>query len=677
MKKYRYNILNLDCANCAKKIEENLTKTTNLKNININFSTSNITFYLNENEKLDEEYINKQIEKIEPGVYITKNITNQKKEYHLTTLLLALLFAVISYFINQTLLKEILILLSYALLLYKPLTNSLKTLIKAKAINENTLISISSIGALLIEKQMEGLMVVALYITGKILEEKALNNTRNEVKNIVELKQDYANLKTNKQIKKIKLEEIKPGDILVIKKGEKIPVEGTITKGSTKLDMSMLTGETKLVSIKEKDEVSSGSINVENPIEIKATTKYENSTVAKILELTLNATDNKAKTETTIAKFSKIYTPTILILAILTTVLLPLFGISLKESIYRGLTFLVISCPCAIAISVPLSYFTGLGAASKNGILIKGSNYLDNLIHLKQIIFDKTGTLTQGIFKVTNIEILDKKYPKEKILEIICQGEILSNHPIASSLLELYPKKIDTTKVKNFKETSGLGLEYQIENQIIKIGSQKICKDCNIDTNIHVNINNKHIASITLSGGIKKEAKETIKYLNKQNIKTIMFTGDKKEEANKVGKELNIKTIKYQMLPQDKYKEYEEISKTATTAFVGDGINDAPVIKRADIGIAMGQIGAKSAIEAADIVIQSDKLDKIPKAIEIAKYTNKIIKQNITFGISIKIIILTLSIFGLTTMWFAVFADTGVTLLTIINTLRIMKKYNK
>lgn len=677
MKKYRYNILNLDCANCAKKIEENLNKTTNLKNVNVNFNTSSITFYLDENEKPDEKYINKQIEIIEPGVYISKDVIKNKKEYHLITLILALSFAGISYFVNQKMLKEILVLLSYALLLYKPLINSVKTLVKGKTINENTLISISSIGALLIGKQMEGIMVVALYITGKILEEKALNNTRNEVKNIVELKQDYANLKTNKEVKKIKLEEIKKGDILIIKKGEKIPVEGQVLKGTTKLDMSMLTGETKLVPIKEKDEVLSGAINIDNPIEIKAETEYENSTVAKILELTLNATDNKAKTETTVTKFSKIYTPTVLILALVITIILPLFGISFQESIYRGLTFLVISCPCAIAISVPLSYFTGLGASSKNGILIKGSNYLDNLTHLQKIIFDKTGTLTKSTFKVTNIEILDKKYTKDEILEIVCQGETLSNHPIATSLLELYNKEIDSSKVKNFKETSGLGLEYEIGNKKVKIGSKKICKDCNIDTNIHVNINNKHVASITLTGGIKEEAKETIEYLNKQNIETIMFTGDKKEEAEKVAKELGIKNIKYQMLPQDKYKEYEKASKNKITAFAGDGINDAPVIKRADIGIAMGQIGSKSAIEAADIVIQSDKLNKIPKAIEISKYTNKIIKQNLTFAIGIKIIILILSIFGLTTMWFAVFADTGVTLLTIINTLRIMKKYNK
>ena len=409
-------------------------------------------------------------------------------------------------------------------------------------------------------------------------------------------------------------------------------------------------------------------------IEMKASKEYNESTVAKILDLLESATDKKTKTETMISKISKIYTPAVIILAILIIIFLPLiFNVELNDAIYRGLTFLVISCPCAIAISIPLSYFTGIGVSSKKGILIKGSDYLDNLSNAKNIIFDKTGTLTYGTITVSDIEVFNDNYSIEKVIEILKKGESLSNHPIAKAVMKLPSKKINNKDVLNFKEIEGKGIEFDLKNDHIKIGNKKIC-DCNDDTILHLNINGKHIASITLDDGIKENAYDTIHKLKKQGIKTYMFTGDKKDVALAIGDMLEIDEIKYEMLPTDKFKNYELVSKTGTTIFVGDGINDAPVLKRADIGISMGNVGSDSAIEASDIVLISDELDKIPETINISKYTKYIIRQNLIFAMSVKIIILLLGILGYANMYLAVFADTGVTLLTIINTLRITKK---
>ena len=673
--KYSYNIIGLDCANCAREIEESLNKNKKFKNVIVNFSTSKISFYSEKEISLEE--LNHYIKKVEPSAYASeKDDVKSPKEYYISLLIIALLLAIVGMYLPiPEILKNTCIFLSYGLLLYRPIANAIKMLVRSHNINENALISISCIGAYCVGSIMEGIMVVALYTLGKILEEKAINNTRNSIKSLMEIKQDYANLKEKDNITKVDVNEIKPGDILVVKKGERVPVDGIITKGKAMLDMSMLTGETDINTLDKKDKVLSGAINMGELFEIKAQEKYENSTVARILKLTMSASDKKAKTETLVSKFSKVYTPIILILAILVALLLPLFGIKFSESIYRGLTFLVISCPCAIAISVPLSYFTGIGIASKNGILIKGSNYLDNLIHLKRIIFDKTGTLTTGTFKIVDIKILDKKHTKKELIKILAHGESFSNHPIAKSITNLYKEKINNKLVKDFKEIEGQGLLYNYDGKLVKIGSKSICNDCNIDTNLHVNIDGKHICSIILDDGIKKNTKDVINKLKRLGIKSMMFTGDKKEIALEVGKRLNIDDIKYEMLPEDKFKEYEKIAKNGLTAFVGDGINDAPVLKRADIGISMGGVGSNSAIEASDIVIMTDDLQKIPKSIEISKYTNYIIKQNLIFAIGVKIVILLLSMFGLATMWLAVLADTGVTLLTIINTLRIRNRF--
>lgn len=674
MRKYRYNINNLDCANCAREIEQMLNKHPQINNAVVNFSTSKVSFESDESFSMDD--VNVMIKKVEPDAFLTNEKNNTPKEYHMWTLIFGIVLGVLGSKINNAYVGNVVSILAYGLLLYRPIINACKTLVKSRSINENVLITVSCIGAYLVGQKMEGIMVIALYTIGKILEEKAVNNSRKSIGDLISIKQNYANKKVNGVIEEVDVNEINIGDTLVVKKGEKIPVDSVVVSGKTQLDTSMMTGESELVNAIAGDEVLSGTINMGDTIEIKSKNTFSDSTVSRILNLLEDATDKKTKTETFISKDSKIYTPAVLLLAVLVAVFLPVFfRVNLSDSIYRALTFLVISCPCAIAISVPLSYFSGIGIASKNGILIKGSNYLDNLSKVKNIIFDKTGTLTNGEFKVTGIEIFDNGYTKENIIEIITKGESLSNHPIAKSILKLKQGPIDNGAVEDFKEMEGKGISYTLDGKNIIIGTQKVC-NCDEVAILHLNIDGKHVASIDIDDGIKESAFSAIQNLKKNKIKTYMFTGDKKEVALEVGKRLDIDEIKYEMLPTNKYAEYEKVAnKGEITVFAGDGINDAPVLKRADIGISMGNVGSESAIEASDIVLMSGDISKIPLSINISKYTGSIIKQNLIFAMTVKFSILSLSVLGLANMWFAVFADTGVTLLTILNTLRIMNKF--
>lgn len=677
MKKYRYKINNLDCANCAREIEERLNKETDLHNVIVNFSTMKLSYETSKDYSIND--INKLIKEIDSNVYITMNNDNSKKEYKLSLFIVGIILGILSLLLPiNNIFKTVLILTSYIFLLYRPFINMIKIFLKNKSINEDTLITISCIGALLVNQSTEGMMVIVLYTIGKLLEEKAINNSRNSISDLMNIKQNYANKKDGKNIKKVAVEEIEVGDIIVIKKGEKIPIDGIVTKGKTSLNTSALTGESYCRDVKINDEVLSGCINNGEIIEVKVTNSFENSTVSKILELIEDATNKKSNTETIVTKISKYYTPTIIILALLVAITLPILtNINYYQSIYRSLIFLVISCPCAIVISVPLAYFTGIGISSKNGILVKGSNYLDNLHKINKIIFDKTGTLTTGSFQIENIEITDTKYQMEEIIKIITSGEILSNHPIAKSFINLTDKNISSKHVSNFKEIPGKGISYKYKDLNVKLGTKGIC-NCDKDAILHLNINNKHVASITINDGIKEDVPESINKIKKMGIKTYMFTGDKKDIALQIGKKLNIDEIKYEMLPTEKYKEFEKIKdKNDIIAFVGDGINDAPTLKRSDIGISMGGIGTDAAVEASDIVIMNDNFSQIPKALSISKYTTKIIYQNLIFAISVKFIVLILSLFGMATMYMAVFADTGVTLISVLNTLRIRNKYNK
>lgn len=679
LKKYKYRLNNLDCANCANKIEERLKKENNLSDVVVNFSSLTLSFMSNDDIKIED--ISNIVTKIEPEVVVTKideEAKETKKNYNLIRLIFSIIIALLGLYVNfnNEIINKILIIASYVILLYRTFKVAFKMLIKSHTINENALITISAIGAYFVDKQMEGLMVIILYEIGKILEEKAVNNSRNSIKDLMNIKQDFANKVVGDKTEVINVEDVKINDILIIKKGEKIPVDGIVIEGETKLNLFSLTGESDLVNKKENDEVLSGSINEGKVIKIKATKLFNDSTVSKILSLIEDATDKKSKTETFVAKMAKYYTPIVLIISVITFICFILFtDLTTYESIYRALVFLVISCPCAIAISVPLSYFTGIGVSSKNGILVKGSNYLDLLSRVNKIVFDKTGTLTSGAFKVTSFNLLDSSYSEDYILKLYALGENLSNHPIAKSIMN-YVNIDGNEKVKNHKEIEGLGVSYTYDDKKIKIGNNKMfdIKDDG-SLNIYLSIDDKIVSSLTINDGIKEGVENTLKELSKKGIETYMFTGDSKENALSISEKLNIDKVYYELLPTEKYEKLEELlNDKDIVAFIGDGINDAPSLKRADIGISMGSIGSSSAIEASDIVIMDDDISKINKAISISNKVKRIIKENLVFSIGVKILILVLSAIGIANMWQAVFADVGVTIISILNTLRIMKK---
>ena len=503
--KYKYNVSNLDCANCAKKIEDALNKDKNIKNATLNFANLKLTIESDYNGDV-LKYVRKIVKKIEPDIDI---FDSEVKEENITTdiirLVVGIIIGIVGLVLPVPLISKLLLILSYIILLSKTAIKALKILIKDKSLNENFLITISCIGAYLIDKQSEGLMVIILYEIGKILEKKAVNNSRKSITELMNIKPEFANIRINKISKKVNPSDVKVGDIIIVKTGEKIPLDGIVIDGKAKLNTSALTGESVLKSVSINDAVLSGMINEEGLLEIKVTTDYENSTVNKILELVENATDKKAKTETLVTKLAKIYTPTVFILAILLIIFGMLFtDIPFTNWFYKALVFLVISCPCAIAISVPLSYFAGIGKCSKVGILVKGSNYLDNLKNINRIIFDKTGTITTGKFENLDINILDKKYTKKDIEEIIVKGESLSNHPIAKSIINLINIEKINSDVKNFKEEKGKGIYFELNKDKILIGNYKYCKALDNNSYIYVRINDSVVASLTITDKIKE-----------------------------------------------------------------------------------------------------------------------------------------------------------------------------
>ena len=689
MKNYRYTLEGLDCANCAKKIEDKIAQTEGYNDVTVNFSTSKLSFKTEKKEPKEE--ITKIVQSLEPDVLVLENEIKDEHEENSrnNSDIYRLIIGVVIYFLGMylnlgNLAMTIFTIVSVTILLYKTAVKGWKQVFKNKVLDENTLITISVIGACLVGKMMEGVMVIALYEIGKILEAKAIGKTRKSISELMNIKPEYANLKLGEETKQVSPEEVEIGSTILVKTGEKIPLDGIVKSGEAEIDNSALTGESKLIKVKENSKVLSGGINVQGILEIQTTKTYENSTVSQILNLVENATDKKSKTETFVAKTAKIYTPIVLGLALLVAVFMPLVvkGTTYTESIYKALIFLVISCPCSIAISVPLSYFSGIGKASKRGILIKGSDYLDGIKDISQIIFDKTGTITTGNFKVSKINILNTNYSKEEIMNYFAMGESFSNHPIAKSILKEVNEKPDTSKVKEFEEVSGKGLQYKYDEKQVIIGNANFVEykeqvKNEYGTTLYLKINNEILANILITDEIKKDAKTTIQQLKQYGIKTKMFTGDKKEIAEVIANEVKIDEVKSEMLPQDKYRELEKVLNSNKTskkvAYVGDGINDSPVLARSDIGISMGGIGSSSAIEASDMVIMTDELEKIVEAINISKQTNRIIKQNLMFSIGVKILILLLSLFGIADMWEAVFADVGTTLITIVNTLRILK----
>ena len=696
MKKYEYEIAGLDCAACANEIQEGLNKNPEIKNANVNFAKMKLTY---ETDTLSKEGIEKIIQSIEPEVELlevnskSKDLKNEKAQkenrkklwLHILRLVIGAIVAGVGLYVPMPkVASTIFIVLGYAILLFKTVKNAVKLLFKSKTINENLLITISCIGAYLVGKSSEGLMVIILYEIGKILEEKAINKTRKSISDLMDIKPEYANLKKGDEIEIVEPSEVKVGDIVVAKQGEKIPLDGVVVKGTASLNTASLTGESKPQDVDENDIVLSGSIVLEGLLEIKVTEKYENSTVSKILELVENATDKKAKTETFVNKAAKIYTPIVIGIAILVGIFLPLISNVTyggeNGSIYRALIFLVISCPCAIAISVPLCYFSGIGKSSKEGILIKGSDYLDELKDVKEIVFDKTGTLTKGQFGISKIEVYSDKYVENDVLKYVVWGESYSNHPIAKSIVR-NAKNVETKKVENYEEITGKGIKYNIDGKTVLAGNSSLVgKEDEVaeSTKIYLKIDNELVGAILLKDEAKHGTKEAIQALNSRGIVTKMFTGDNKKAAKQIAEELGISEFAAEMLPDQKYSELEkELEKYKGTngkvAFVGDGINDSPVLARADVGISMGGVGSGSAIEASDIVVMTDSIDRIDCAIDISKKTSKIIKQNLIFSIGVKIIVLVLSVFGVANMWEAVFADVGATLITVLNSLRILK----
>lgn len=696
MKKYEYEIAGLDCAACANEIQEGLNKNPEIKNANVNFAKMKLTY---ETDTLSKEGIEKIVQSIEPEVELlevnskSKDLKNEKAQkenrkklwLHILRLVIGIIVAGVGLYVPMPqITSTIFIALGYAILLFKTAKNAVKLLFKSKTINENLLITISCIGAYLVGKSSEGLMVIILYEIGKILEEKAINQTRKSISDLMDIKPEYANLKKGDEIEIVEPSEVKVGDIVVAKQGEKIPLDGVVVKGTASLNTASLTGESKPQDVDENDIVLSGSIVLEGLLEIKVTEKYENSTVSKILELVENATDKKAKTETFVNKAAKIYTPIVIGIAILVGIFLPLISNVTyggeNGSIYRALIFLVISCPCAIAISVPLCYFSGIGKSSKEGILIKGSDYLDELKDVKEIVFDKTGTLTKGQFGISKIEVYSDKYVENDVLKYVVWGESYSNHPIAKSIVR-NAKNVETKKVENYEEITGKGIKYNIDGKTVLAGNSSLVgKEDEVaeSTKIYLKIDDELVGSILLKDEAKHGTKEAIQALNSRGIVTKMFTGDNKKAAKQIAEELGISEFEAEMLPDQKYSELEkELEKYKGTngkvAFVGDGINDSPVLARADVGISMGGVGSGSAIEASDIVVMTDSIDRIDCAIDISKKTSKIIKQNLIFSIGVKIVVLVLSVFGVANMWEAVFADVGATLITVLNSLRILK----
>ena len=585
--------------------------------------------------------------------------------------------------INETF-KLILYLLSYIIIGYEVILEAVSNIFHGEFLDENFLMIIGSFGAIITGEYLEAIAVMWLYEVGEMFQDYATEKSRNSISSLMNLKPDYANIIKDGKLQEVKPEEVKISDIIVVKPGEKIPLDGIIIKGSSQIDTSSLTGESAPVSVKEGSPVLSGTINKTSPLNIKVTKEFKESTVSKILELIENASSKKTKSENFITKFAKYYTPIVVGLALLLAFVPPLFLGTDKflEYIYRACSFLVISCPCALVISVPLGFFSGIGSASKQGVLIKGSNYLEALSKVDTIFFDKTGTLTKGNFEVT--KIVPNNISKDELLETTALCEVYSDHPIAMSIKRAYAKELDNSKVSEVSEISGRGVSCSINGKHIYVGNEELMKDLNISyttaedigTLVYVAIDNNFAGYIVIADEIKENTKNTIKSLkNFCNVSKIaMLTGDNEKIAKSIATTLEIDEYTAKMLPTDKVEKIENALKNKTPnnliAFVGDGINDAPSLMRADIGIAMGKNGLDAAIEAADIVIMDDDISKIITAIKISKKTIRIVKENIIIALLVKLIVLILGSLGLASMWSAVFADVGVSVLAILNSMR-------
>lgn len=588
---------------------------------------------------------------------------------------------------NNPVINNIIYIISYLIVGLEVVKEAIEHIAKGKVFDENFLMAIATIGAFAIGEFPEAVAVMLFYQVGELFQSYAVDKSKKSISDLMNIRPDFANVERNGIIEKVNPKEVKIGEIIVVKPGEKIPLDGNIIEGKTTLDTKALTGEALPREVAEGKEVLSGCVNLSGLIKVKVSKEYGESTVSKILDLVENASSKKTKSENFITKFAKYYTPIVVIMAVLIAIIPPIFikDANFTDWIYRALSFLVVSCPCALVISIPLSFFGGIGGAAKAGILIKGSNYLEALSKTETIVFDKTGTLTKGIFEVQEIKPIG--ITKEELLKLVAYAENYSNHPISVSIKNAYKGEIDKNVDIKIEEIAGQGIYAKIEEKEVLVGNEKLMKENNIDfikcekigTILYIAINKKYSGYIVISDAVKEDAINTIKELRKGFIKeTVMLTGDRKEVGESVAKELGINKVYTELLPDGKVEKIEELlkNKTGKVAFVGDGINDAPVLALADIGIAMGGLGSDAAIEAADVVLMTDEPSKIVKAMQISKKTMKIVKQNIVFAISIKILVLILSAMGISTMWEAVFADVGVSVLAILNALRALRVKN-
>lgn len=731
----------LDCANCANKIESRVNKIDGIKEATVNFSTGLLIAEIKDEilkDKIIKE-IKMIVKKLEPNVKVEEKLSNKeirnnpkecmssccsikdengeiknyigdtendKSKYHINghssgnsskvveyikeniMLIIGTVIYLIalSYSGKNNSVSIILFITSYLTIGGEVILTALKNINNGEIFDENFLMSIATIGAFFIGEYPEAVAVMLFYQIGEVFQSYAVNKSRKSISSLMNIRADYANVLRNNNEIKVYPEEVNLNEIILIKPGERVPLDGIVLNGESFLDTSALTGESVPREIKAGDEILSGSINDSGVLKVKVTKEYSQSTVARILELVENASNKKAPTEKFITKFSKIYTPIVVIVAALVAIVPTIFikDALFADWLYKALSLLVVSCPCALVVSIPLGFFSGIGAASKKGILVKGGNYLEALKESEVIVFDKTGTLTKGVFKVTNINT--KNISKDELLEITAIGEANSNHPIAVSIKEAYGKEINKEEIENYKEIAGYGIEAIIRGKKVLLGNSKLMIKNNIfydkvntiGTIVHIAINSEYKGNIIISDEIKENIKESISNLKGVGIKrTVMLTGDSNEVAEKVANEIGIDELYSELLPSDKVDKLEKILNKkigrGKVLFVGDGINDAPVLARADIGIAMGGVGSDAAIEAADVVLMKDNIDSISDAIKISRKTNKILWQNIIFSLCVKIIVMILVVLGLTNMWAAVFADVGVTLLAVINSMRIIR----
>ena len=692
----KYKLKNIDCASCAAKIEGRLTKLDDVKFVSVNFATSSMTIDTNDLEK-----VKSKIKEIEPDVEVEDNdkgkilvSTSELAENKwviikaLSAILLLVAGLVFEEEIHNTpyhITEYLVFVTAYLIVGWKVIRLALKNIIRGQIFNEHFLMTIATLGAFAINEMPEAVTVMLFYVVGELFQDIAVGRSRKSIKSLLEIRPDYANLKSGAEILKVSPEDVNVGDTIIVKAGEKVPLDGTILEGNSFLDTSALTGESVPLSVKEKDEVKAGMINRSGLITIKVNKLFGESSVSKILELVENATSQKAETEKFITTFTRYYTPIVVIGALLLAMLPPLLfnGQTFNDWIYRALVVLVISCPCALVISIPLDYFGGVGVASQQGIRAKGPKTITALTRVTTVVFDKTGTLTKGEFKVSEA-VISNGFSKEEILEYAAYAEVNSNHPVAQSIIEAYPNKIETTKITHTEEISGHGIKAVVGGKTIFAGNDKLLHKeniehpvCQVDGSVvHVTIDNVYAGYFIISDSLKHDAIEAIEKLKAKKIHTVMLTGDNQYTAQVFAKKLGIDRFYSELLPEDKVKHIEQLiaeNKGGKVAFVGDGINDAPVLARADVGIAMGALGSDAAIETADVVLMTDSPSKVALAIDVAKTTRNIVWQNIIFALGVKLIFIVLGILGIATMWEAVFGDIGVALIAVFNAMRILK----